>query len=562
MNRRATLARLLGKTEQKVSVQTKPSAVHSVLLFPDGNSTLTPYTGTWGYEQAAHLLRRTTFGPTYEKIKEAAAGSLDSTISQLFQELPLPYPPVNYSEANDPYVPIGETWVNAPYSPDINLRAHRNRSLRAWTLDLLFTEGISIREKLTLFWHNHFAINNTNDPKFLYKYITTIRSHAWGNFRDLVKAITIDPSMLRFLNGNQNTNLAPNENYARELMELFTLGKGELAGPGDYTTFTEEDVMQMARVLTGWRDLGFNTNNPSVSVTSYFQANRHDTGSKQLSHRFNNVIINNMGDKEYLHLIDIIFQKTEVARFICRKLYRWFVYYEIDTATETNVIEPMAQILIDNDYNIKPALEALLRSEHFFDILNVGPMIKNPIDFLISAVKQTETPIPTDLRQRYNTWYQLFRLTPAMQMEYYFPPDVAGWKAYYQEPSFYRIWINASTLPNRMLFTDTLAGNGYGFSNPRFKINPLRFVAILDDPYDPNSVVREFAKILLPQALSEAQLTALKEVLIPGLPDYEWSVEYGEYTNDPSNVQLANALDAKLRNLLKAMLSMPEFYLS
>ncbi len=263
MNRKATLARLLGKTDQQVSAHKKPAAVHTIL--PNGNSTLTPYTGTWGYEQAAHLLRRTTFGPNYEKIKEAAASSLDATISQLFQELPLPDPPINYSEANDPYVPIGETWINAPYSPDINLRAHRNRSLRAWTLDLLFTEGISIREKLTLFWHNHFSINNINDPKFLYKYITTIRSQAWGNFRDLVKAITVDPAMLRFLNGNQNTNLAPNENYARELMELFTLGKGELAGPGDYTTFTEEDVMQMARVLTGWRDLGFNTNNPSVT---------------------------------------------------------------------------------------------------------------------------------------------------------------------------------------------------------------------------------------------------------------------------------------------------------
>ncbi|MCB0871736.1 MAG: DUF1800 family protein, partial [Solirubrobacterales bacterium] len=167
------------------------------------------------------------------------------------------------------------------------------------TLKLMLEEGISLREKMTLFWHNHFAVSNVNDPKFLYRHVELLRNFAWGNFRELMKEITVDPTMLRFLNGNQNTRTAPNENYARELMELYTLGKGDLAGPGDYTTFTEDDVIQMAKVLTGWRDRGFNTVNPDVNVESFFTLNRHDTGSKQLSHRFNNEVITNLGDQEY-----------------------------------------------------------------------------------------------------------------------------------------------------------------------------------------------------------------------------------------------------------------------
>lgn len=556
MDRRATLTTLMGKRPKEASP--------APMMPPGGNATLTPYSGAWGYTQAAHLLRRAMFGPTYAQIKDYATKGLDATINQLFKELPLPEPPVNYNFEDDPNVPIGETWVDAPYSQSTNYRAYRNQSLRAWTMSLILTEGVSLREKMTLFWHNHFAVNTggINDPKYFYKYITTLRTNVWGNFRDLVKAITIDPTMLRFLNGNQNTKRAPNENYARELMELFTLGKGALAGPGDYTTFTEQDVLEMAKVLTGWRDRGYNALNASVPIEAYFQPNQHDTTIKQLSPRFNNVTINDMGDQEYVHLVDIIFQKAEVAKFISRKLYRWFVYYEIDAATEENIIAPMAQLLIDNDYDIKPALKALLKSEHFFDILNVGPMIKHPLDFIASAIKPTQVTFPPELARYYTVWYQLFRISPAMQMEYYNLPDVAGWKAYYQAPSYYRTWINASTLAPRMTYTNNLTGNGYNFGGFRVRIDVLAFIKTIDDPYDPNHVVEEFTKILLPQPLTAEQLTALKEILLPGLPDYEWGIEYTDYEAEPTNTQLAKAIEAKLRSLFKAILTMPEFYLS
>ncbi len=525
MDRRATLSALLG---QKTSARTSGNqnvgdikTVEKPLVF----SGLEPYLGPWEFEQAAHLLRRTTFGPTNAMIKDAAAAGLDAVLDQLFAAKPLPDPPVNPDFEEDPNVPVGETWIDAPYQESVNVKGYRNRSLRAWTTGLILQEGVSIREKLVLFWHNHFVTANINDPKYNYRYITLFRENAWGNFRELTKKITVDPSMLRYLNGNQNTGASPNENYARELLELFTIGKGELAGPGDYTNYTEVDVVQIARVLTGWRDIGFSSVNPDVQIHSVFIPNRHDKEAKKLSHRFDEVIITNMGEEEYAHLIDLIFSKDEVARFISRKLYRWFVYYTITDAIEADVIEPMAQILLQNDFEIRPALEALLRSQHFFDILNVGPMIKNPIDFVLSFLKQFEAGFPEPLAQKYRHWFLVGRVLPALQMEYYSPPSVAGWKAYYQEPGFYRMWINSVTLPIRMEVTNLFINQGLNAAGARTSIDVLKFVEKLLYPTDPNSLIMESAAILFPQPITENQLNFLKEILIPGLPDFEWTVE-------------------------------------
>ena len=549
MDRRATIATLLGK---------RPVATAA----PWVASGLEPYSGPWGYEQAAHLLRRAMFGPTYDQIKAATSQGLGPTIGQLFNSLPLPEPPLNYFFQDDPLVPVGQTWVDAPYYNNVNVRGYRRQSLRAWTMELLLNEGVSIREKLTLFWHNHFAVSDVNDAHFLYKHISLLRKYAWGSFRELVKEVTIDPTMLRFLNGNQNTKNAPNENFARELLELFTVGKGPLADSGDYTNYTEDDIREIARVLTGWRDVGFFSTNPDVPAGAIFRPFQHDTGPKQLSHRFNNTIIEDMGEQEYAHLIDVIFQQDEVARFICRKLYRWFIYYVIDDSAEENVIQPMAQLLIDNNYEVRPALEALLGSAHFFDMLNVGPMIKNPLDFIMSAIKPFQVAFPAGLAARYNGYLRLFASSVLQQMEYFNAPQVAGWKAYYQEPGYYRTWINATTLPIRMLVTDTIAVNGFPAGDFRIRIDPLSFVETIDNPNDPNALIDEFVRILFPQPITDDQKAALKEVLIPGLPDFEWTVEYNLYLANPDDQELAEAVATKLRQLIQAMLSMPEFYLS
>ena len=523
---------------------------------------LEPYEGEWTYQDAAHLLRRSMYGPTHQQIQSAVDLGLEGTLAMLLEEKPLPDPPVNSYYQSDASVPVGSTWVDAPYDGTQEVRRYRRFSLSAWTIGTMMQEGVSLREKMTLFWHNHFAIGGVNDPKFIYRYVRTLRMQALGNLKELIKAITIDPAMLRFLNGNQNTKSAPNENFARELLELYTVGKGPLAGPGDYTTFTEQDVAETAKILTGWRDTGFYSTSADRQVGSIFRAGQHDTTTKQLSQRLGGAVINNGGAQEYEHLIDLIFEQRNTALHICRKLYRWFVYYKIEESTEANVVEAMAEILIQNNFELKPVVEALLRSAHFFHITSIGPMIKNPLDFMFDVVKTFQVDLPPRLNAQYTIWASLYRYVQLMEIEYYLPPSVAGWKAYYQEPQYYRTWINAATLNARAEFSDLMATVGFPYGNQRLAIDALKFLASITGVDDPNTLVREVGQIIFPQPLTDGQYDQLKEILVPGLPDYEWTIEYGQYKQNPQDSDLAASIESRIRLLLQQMFNMAEFQLS
>ncbi|PSR15251.1 MAG: hypothetical protein DA408_02195 [Bacteroidetes bacterium] len=524
---------------------------------------LEPYPGPWEFAQAAHLLRRTTFAPTKAMLSAAVNQGLDATILQLFSPLPLPEPPIYFDTGDEPLIPPGAPWIDDPYSSEADLVQPRRRSLQSWTMQLIWQEGISIRENLCLFWHNHFAVdNNVEDPRLHYRYITTIRTQAWGNFRQLVKDITIDPCMLRFLNGNQNDEQSPNENYARELLELYTVGKGAAAGPGDYTTFTEQDVAAMARVLTGWVDTGYLTEDPAEAIGATFVPERHDPGAKQLSPRFNQAVLTDTGEQEYADLIDVIFAQPAVATHICRKLYRHFVYYKINEATEAQVIAPLAQLLIEQDYELEPVLQTLLRSTHFFDVLNLGPMIKHPLQFVVAPIKQTGIPLPEDQEERYHHGHQIYRLIAGMGMAYFDIPEVAGWKAYYQPPLYYRNWINAITLHQRSDVVRRLVTSGYTPGEVPLRMDPLAFLETLDNALEPVSMIAEIVQLLLPLHLELGQLVALKELLIPGLPDFEWTVEYGSYLADPTDDNLRQALASKLEDFFLGLFNMAEFHLS
>ncbi len=533
-------------------------------LLPPSTS-FSKYSGPWTYEMAAHLLRRTTFGPRKSDVEWSVNRGLQGTIDKLFTNISMPAPPVNVKYGNDPNVPIGQTWINAPYVNVTPETGYRRHTLFAWTLRLMLKEGISIREKLTMFWHNHFPISEILDPKFMYRYITLFRQRAWGNFREITKRVTIDPAMLRYLNGNTNRVGAPNENYARELLELFTIGKGPQVAPGDYTNYTEQDVKEVARMLTGWRDFGFTVHSTDGSIGASFNSNYHDTGTKTLSHRFNNRSIGNRGNQEYAYLIDVIFEQPEVSRFICRKLYRWFVYYDITPEVETNIIGPMAQILRNNNYEIKPALQALLSSTHFYDQHFIGAMVKHPYDFILSTFKSLDVAISPEPDKNDDSLYRIYMdYANLMQMRYYYIPQVAGWRAYYLAPTYYRDWINSSTLPTRFEVIELLCGGGifpFKSNGITMKIDVLRVVDGFANPFDPNDLIEELARTILPRPLLDGQHNAMKNVLIPGLPDFEWTVEYTNYVDNPGNSTIRNAVQRKLKDLFRAMMSLAEFQL-
>ncbi len=529
---------------------------------PRSSAGLEPYAGSWGAPQIRHLLRRTMFAAKAQDVASLSAMNVSDLVDLLLTEPALPNPPLNIN-ASDIGSPVNTTWINAPTSTS---NGSRHNSIRSWWVGLMLAQGPSLREKMNLFWHNHFATESAviGDARFTYRHHALLRQYALGNFKDLTRLITLDGAMLRFLNGSTNTASNPNENYGRELQELFTIGKGPEIGPGNYTNFTEVDVQQAARVLSGWRE-------NSSTFVSYFTSGRHDAGNKQFSSAYGNTLITGQagaaGANEIDDLLAMIFAQNETAKYLCRKFYRWFVYYIIDPATEANVIVPMADIFRNNNYEVKPALAALLKSAHFYDAVNTGCVIKNPVDLtvgtarMLSVVYPVGQPDGTNLTAQYNHWKYLATQSTSMQQELLDPPGVAGWPAYHQDPLFYEMWINSDTLANRTQFTDVLAGTGYKQNSFTQIIDPVAFANLTSDPSDPNVLIDEWALFLYPIDITPTQRLFLKDALLPGLTDYEWTIEWSDYVADPNNAGKASAIITKLRELLSVILAMPEYQL-
>lgn len=523
-------------------------------------SGLLPYEGDWTHQQAAHLLRRACFGPTREEIASVESMGMNAAVANLFATIPLPPPPVNHFFTGDSNVPIGTTWVDQPFRDDVDVGQYRWGSLRGWLYDSIQEGGMNLREKMMAFWNNHFGMADVGDHRVQYQYVTLFREQATGNFKNLVKDVTIHPSMLRFLNGEYSNRWAPNENYARELLELFTIGKGPLVGDGDYTNYTEDDVAQMARVLTGWRNRNMWSTNVEAPY-SYFDSNWHDSDPKVLSHRFENVEITNGEETEFETLLNIIFAKEEVSRFICRKLYRYFVYYKIDETVEAQIIEPLAQIFRDSDFEMEPVLSTLFRSQHFYDSVRAGDVIKNPMEFVLGVVRPLRWGRENfPLQLRYDSGRAMHWWIIQLGMDFFYPPSVSGWPAWHLSPSYNRLWLNSSTLQQRTSLTNSIGWSGIWVDGTGRPFDWFAFIATIDQSYDPNVLIEEVAKTFFSQPLYQTQLDELKNFLIPGLPDFEWTDEYGAYLGGDQSV--ATSVENKLKALFRALFRMAEFHLN
>lgn len=582
LNRRAFFQKLRSesteKTEQRMGIFGKmkpvfPLGNQELPLVPPPTTTVTlngglePYTGPWDYEQAAHLLRRTTFGVKKNDLELLVGMTMDEAVNHILLDLPPPLDPINnYSDDDptneddydDPAVPAGQTWVDANYDNDAE--GYRIESYRGWWIDLMVNQEANIREKMTLFWHNHFATQT--DAVFYgkvnYRHNRLLRSHALGNFKQFTKEVTLDPMMLFYLNGYLNVKDAPDENYARELQELFTVGKDN---PDHYT---EDDVVAAARVLTGW---SIDWNNFDTTIPSIFNAGAHDIGDKQFSAFYGNTVITGSfdGDAELNALLDMIFQKNEVAEFLVRKLYRWFIYYNIDAAAEANLIQPLAQIFRSNGYEIKPVMETLLKSTHFFDAVNKGCFIKTPVDIVVGTMRSFNLGIPSiTLWDDFVMKSYLRYFHSVMQMLPGDPPNVAGWQAFRQVPQFYRMWINGDTARNRNFYIAAMFSGNLASSNDNvLRIDPIAFASQFSDPSNPVTLVDEMVKLLLPQPISDLKKTLLKSILLSGLPsDSYWTIEWIAYVNNPNDPMSVAVVNTRLTNMIAYILLLPEYQLA
>jgi uncharacterized protein (DUF1800 family) len=500
------------------------------------------------------------FGPTNQQILDAVTNGMAATVTSLLQ-IPAVADPVAW-HPDESITPIGNTWVNDVYPSGVAaaqiVENARLVSLASWAMDRLNNEQANISEKMCLFWHNHFSATATQDARCTYDYHMLIRSHALGNFKQLVKDITINPNMLLFLNGATNNVFSPNENYARELLELFTIGKGPQIGPGDYTNYTEDDVAAAAKILTGYYVDGLRSDT-MTDVVAIYNGILHDTSTKTMSAAFNNAVIPDNGANEYSDLIDVIFLQDECANFICRKLYRYFVNYDLTPAVEADIIPVMAATMIANNYDVLPVLSQLFQSEHFYDILMRGTIIRGPLEAMYGMFNPTGSAPNFSLATDGEMWLNMYWVAENGGQGYATPPSVAGWPAYYQEPAFSKLWVNSTTLKTRFdsaIWVTILPGIPVNGDN--LKIDALNFVDNLSLPPDAPTVIDDIADVFCPKGIDAGQKLVLKAILTGGLPDFEWTLEYNNYIADP--VTYGPGVQAKVEQVLYRVFQMPEFH--
>ena len=527
--------------------------------------SLDPYTGPWGYSQAAHLLRRTMFGARAKDIDSIQKMTMSQAVDALLANDPPPSDaPLVWYHIESGGVVDGQTWIHLDYN--VTNDFNRSQSLAGWCINLLLTQKLSIREKMVLFWHNHFAtgITTVSDARYSYKQNLLLRANALGNYKSFVKAITLDPAMLRYLSGNQNVASAPNENYGRELQELFTIGKGAEVSTGDYTTYTEADVKAAAHVLTGWKD-------DPVTVAPIFVAANHDTADQKFSVRYGNTVIKGASDqagaeRQIDDMLTMLFSQVATSKYICRKLFRFFVDYKIDDAIEQNIITPLAQTLITNNFEIKPVLSQLFMSSMFYDATYSGCIIKSPLDFVVGTFRTLDVklPHPEYLTSQYYGWIAVRLSAKNLGMELLEPPNVAGWAEYYESPGYHELWLNSGTLDGRVKFLDDVVTNKYQIAVQTIytsSLDPTALASQMSDPTNPTTLVADLAKLLYPNPLTADQLKTLYDQLLPGLPDYEWTTEWAAFTQSPGDQTKKDAVSTKLSNLLKYMLELAEYQL-
>jgi len=523
--------------------------------------SMLPYTGAWTKAEAAHLLRRTMFGATNQQILDAVADGMDTTVSNLLQ-IPVISDPITY-DSNDATSAIGTTWITSVYPSDVTTSQltenARLKSLAAWIMKRINTEGVSIAEKMCLFWQNHFSATAVSDSRATYNYHMLLRSHALGNFKQMVKDVTIDPCMLLFLNGATNTLYSPNENYARELLELYTIGKGPQIGPGDYSNYTEEDVAAGAKILTGYIVDGLRSTTLTSPVSTYTSF-LHDTSTKQLSAHFGSVTVPNAGANEYSNYIDIIFQQPQVATYICTKLYRYFVNYDLTTAVMTDIIPEMAATMISNNYDILPVVEQLLKSEHFYDVALRGSLIRGPIELVHGMFNATSSGPNFNLAVDSEMYVTMYWLAENMGQAYATPPSVAGWIEYYQAPAFSKLWVNSTHIKTRFDIANYITVyTGIPVAGQNLKLDALAFVDGLSLPSDAVQVIDDMCDVFFPKAISLVQKTTLKFILTNGQPDFEWTLQYNDYQANLGNTTYSNPVKQRVELVLARIFQMPEF---
>jgi uncharacterized protein (DUF1800 family) len=369
-----------------------------------------------GPEAARHLLLRTSFHAAPDEIRALAGLTRSEAVDWLLAGARTT-PTTQPTPELDRWTPRSQLRAMSPQDRRAWLRhtIEQGQALRGWWFGELLATPSPFTERMTLFWHNHFvsSLRKVRPTRLMYRQNLLLREHALGNFRDMLHAVARDPAMILYLDNASNRKGSPNENFAREVMELFTLGEGN---------YSEQDVKEAARAFTGWGIDG-------ETGEFRFRPGLHDDGVKTLLGR--------SGAFGGADVLDILLAQPQTAESIARKLWREFVSPDPDR----DEVRRVAEVLRRTGYDIRAAMRALLTSEAFFAEANRATLVKSPVELLVGTLRQ--------FRFEVGDVYPFVVTSRQLGQDLMAPPNVKGWPGG-------EAWINAGTLLARKQIMERL----------------------------------------------------------------------------------------------------------
>jgi uncharacterized protein (DUF1800 family) len=572
-------------------VRAKKASIQSVV-----NYSLTPYSGDFGFDQRKHLLNRTMVGLCKRHLDDLENLNLQSALDLILTPELFDEPINNYYHQliasdyeglyNNEDVPAGEPFINRPYannsSGELEQFGHeRYTAIISWVNQRIYKQNTSIHWKLFVFLHNLVPTRCFDlGHKAAFLYIKLLFEACFGSYKEFIYKVTLDPSMLDFLNLALSQKDTPDENYAREVQELFTVGKRPFA------QFTEKDVREIARALVGWTyDYEKLVFSEGTESHVFFDDYNHDTGDKTFSSFYNNQTIKGKsgmdGKQELQEVVDMLFRTEKSGIYLCRRLYQFFVYPVITAEIESQIITPLAQVFKDNDHSLIAVLRVLLGSEHFYDTAIPNSIIKPPIDYNMGMLKELEITSgyrtywdgnevqyekfnpnhPAFLEQEidqttlsYNLFGQSLHWSSYSQgMQLFTPPNVSGWPAFYQEPVYDMFWINSSTIKSRKQaahwFRWGLWLYSYEDEGVNQKYNLHNYLSTYRNPANFEDFFNEFSERLCGAPVGSSTYKMLKNELLGNINEMHWEEYINDFMSDPTK-EILSAVQWRFDNVL------------
>ncbi|MFM7857205.1 MAG: DUF1800 family protein [Flammeovirgaceae bacterium] len=560
-------------------------------------ASLTPNTAVLGEKYAKHLLKRATFAYSKALVDVFAKLTAEQAVELLFQEKPLvlalPYDAVyktGLDGKNNTGTQLDGYWTERTDVSQSYFGATSSQKASYvsawWWYNAIHTP--TIKFKFSHFLSTRFTIARSNGGNLnvtsFYDHIRLLLFYSVGNYKSLAKKMTLDNYMLQYLNNTNNLKTAANENYAREFLELFTIGKGPQIGPGDYTNYTEADIVQAAKLLTGFRVQSDRKNiDPETKMPRGSNSfSNHDTSAKTFSATFDNRVINGATSAAAMHtelseFVEMVFSKDATALNICRKLYRYFVRSTISSEVETDIIIPLAQELKANNYELKPTVGKLLASLHFYDLDDgdatdevIGAMVKSPVQLISEILTYFGCKIPDPTNQAASFYHSFwlnnldFSFLSLANMQIFNPPNVAGHEAFYQEPGYDKSWISSATLIARYRIGESLltGKNVLRTGSPSMGVTldivtAIKTGGLVSQPSDPVALTTDLCTALFGQLPDVERINYFKKALLGDYDDHYWTYEWTLFTASNNKT----VVEPRLKELVRELLSAPEFQL-